>query len=207
MIDNDQDAVGHRDRRSFGPASCRDTTILRGKIAVFALGCGMSRLDQEPTGIGIAFARFAAQAFPCAFPIAWTDPHPGRQVPGRRELPHIRSDLGKQSLCHPLADANDLINEPCRFLPTQRRLGFGSLGHLFWRGCLLRWRKLAHLISCWRLRWGKAALDFLTDPLDCLIQLPDEPKMLGEHKPMMGRHLAGKSGLQLLLTGMPPSLR
>lgn len=55
---------------------------------------GVGGLDQEPTRIGIAFARLAAQTLACTLMIAWADADPGRQMFGRGKLAHIHPDLG-----------------------------------------------------------------------------------------------------------------
>jgi hypothetical protein len=63
MIDDDEDAVSNRHRRLLCPSSGSNSMILGGKIGVFTMRSSMSGLNEQLTGIRIAFACLARKSF------------------------------------------------------------------------------------------------------------------------------------------------
>ncbi len=58
-VDNDQDAMADRDGSTLGSTSSSQATVLRRQRRVLAVSGSVGGLDQEPTGVRIAFACLA----------------------------------------------------------------------------------------------------------------------------------------------------
>jgi hypothetical protein len=72
MMVNDQNAMTNGNGCLLGPSTTGDAAILRRQIGILAMGSGMSCLDQQLTGVRIAFSRFSREAFASTFVVAWT---------------------------------------------------------------------------------------------------------------------------------------
>src|SRR5712664_1101495 len=115
VISNLQQRMGYRHDRALGSPPSSNAPIQRREIVILHHRNGPGRLRQATAERDIALAHLAAQPFPGAFKTPGTQTSPGSQVPGRRKLVHVQSDLRQQSPGgHPVhsgngAQPNDLI--------------------------------------------------------------------------------------------------
>src|SRR3954467_13058470 len=85
-VDDDQDAVRHRDRGRVGTVASAQPAILRRQIAGFGPPGRFGRLDERPAEPPIALPGLSRLALSRAFIVAGTELGPRRAVPGGREV-------------------------------------------------------------------------------------------------------------------------
>jgi hypothetical protein len=70
--ETDQDAVSDGHRRSFGPSTSADAARVFRQGTVLLMRSRMSRLHEQASSPGMAFACLARKSFPCTFLLAGT---------------------------------------------------------------------------------------------------------------------------------------
>jgi hypothetical protein len=71
MVDDDHNAMGNGHSRTFGSAPTGDAAVLGRQIAVLAVSCRMSGLDQEASQPGIALTGLTTEPLASTFIISW----------------------------------------------------------------------------------------------------------------------------------------
>src|SRR5437899_12418175 len=97
VISNLQQRMGYRHDRALGSPPSSNAPIQGREIVILHHRNGPGRLRQATAERDIALAHLATQPLPSALKTPTTQTSPRSQVPGRRKLVHIQSDLRQQS--------------------------------------------------------------------------------------------------------------